>query len=148
MAESSVPEPVSPVSTTLTDAIIALSRDLDLSAVLAQILAAATNMTGARFAAVNVLDDHGVSVDFHYRGMDPGVWERIGRAPNAVGVLAEIPPDGALVIDEPAEHLDSDGIDALRSMVLAMRARGHSVVIVTHDLGILDVVDSVVSLDG
>lgn len=51
------------------------------------------------------------------------------------------------LIDEPAEHLDADGIDALRSAVRAMRARGHSVVIVTHDMAILDVVDAVVSLD-
>jgi ATP-binding cassette subfamily C protein CydC len=51
------------------------------------------------------------------------------------------------LIDEPAEHLDADGIEALRALVRAMRARGHSVVIVTHDLGILDVVDQVVNLD-
>jgi ATP-binding cassette, subfamily C, bacterial CydC len=51
------------------------------------------------------------------------------------------------LIDEPAEHLDADGIDALRSLVTAMRREGRSVVIVTHDLGILDVVDKVVSLD-
>jgi ATP-binding cassette subfamily C protein CydC len=51
------------------------------------------------------------------------------------------------LIDEPAEHLDADGVDALRSLVAAMRAQGRSVVIVTHDLGILDVVDRVVSLD-
>ncbi|MCB2411807.1 thiol reductant ABC exporter subunit CydC, partial [Demequina sp. TTPB684] len=52
------------------------------------------------------------------------------------------------LIDEPAEHLDTDGIEALRALVGAMRARGRSVVIVTHDLGILDVVDKVVTLDG
>lgn len=51
------------------------------------------------------------------------------------------------LIDEPAEHLDADGVDALRSAVRAMRARGHSVVIVTHDLAILDIVDAVISLD-
>lgn len=51
------------------------------------------------------------------------------------------------LIDEPAEHLDADGVDALRSLVRAMREAGRSVVIVTHDLGILDVVDQVVSLD-
>jgi ATP-binding cassette subfamily C protein CydC len=51
------------------------------------------------------------------------------------------------LIDEPAEHLDADGVDALRSLVAAMRAQGRSVVIVTHDLGILDVVDRVVTLD-
>ncbi len=51
------------------------------------------------------------------------------------------------LIDEPAEHLDADGIDALRSLVGAMTAAKRSVVIVTHDLGILDVVEQVVSLD-
>ncbi len=51
------------------------------------------------------------------------------------------------LIDEPVEHLDADGVDALRSLVAAMRAQGRSVVIVTHDLGILDVVDRVVTLD-
>ncbi len=51
------------------------------------------------------------------------------------------------LIDEPAEHLDADGVDALRSLVTAMRSQGRSVVIVTHDLGILDVVDRVVTLD-
>jgi len=51
------------------------------------------------------------------------------------------------LIDEPAEHLDADGIDALCSIVVAMKSTGRSIVIVTHDLGILDVVDEVVSLD-
>src|SRR6187455_1742367 len=104
MADSTGPAAHVPAPTVLTDAIIALSRDLDLSTVLAKILTAATDMTGARFAAVNVLDAEGVSVDFHYRGMEAEVWERIGRAPNAVGVLAQIPATGALVIEEITEH--------------------------------------------
>lgn len=60
---------------------------------------------------------------------------------------ALLSPAPVHLIDEPAEHLDADGIDALRSLVTAMRAEGRSVVIVTHDLGILDVVDKVVGLD-
>lgn len=51
------------------------------------------------------------------------------------------------LIDEPAEHLDADGIDALRAALAAMRERGTSVIVVTHDLGILDVVEEVISLD-
>lgn len=62
-------------------------------------------------------------------------------------VRALLSPAPVHLIDEPAEHLDADGIDALRSLVLAMKAAGKSIVIVTHDLGILDVVDEVVSLD-
>jgi ATP-binding cassette subfamily C protein CydC len=60
---------------------------------------------------------------------------------------ALLSPAPIQLIDEPAEHLDPDGIDALRALVAAMRGQGRSVVIVTHDLGILDVVDRVVSLD-
>jgi len=60
---------------------------------------------------------------------------------------AVLSPAPIHLIDEPAEHLDADGVDALRSLVAAMRGQGRSVVIVTHDLGILDVVDRVVSLD-
>lgn len=51
------------------------------------------------------------------------------------------------LIDEPAEHLDADGVDALRAVVRRMRERGHTVVIVTHDRAVLDVVDEVVTLD-
>ncbi len=51
------------------------------------------------------------------------------------------------LIDEPAEHLDAEGLDSLRATVRALRARGRTVVIVTHDLGVLDVVDEVISLD-
>ncbi len=60
---------------------------------------------------------------------------------------ALLSPAPVHLIDEPAGHLDADGIDALRSLVVAMKAAGRSIVIVTHDLAILDVVDEVVSLD-
>lgn len=62
----------------------------------------------------------------------------------ARALLTESP---IVLIDEPAEHLDTDGIDALRALVAQIRAQGRSVVIVTHDLGILDAVDEVRSLD-
>ena len=51
------------------------------------------------------------------------------------------------LIDEPAEHLDRDGADAVRALVNALRERGTTVVIVTHDHSVLDVVDTVVDLD-
>lgn len=91
-------------SSSLIDAIIALGRELELPAVLDKMLAAAIDNTGAPFAAINVVDDDGVSVDFHFRGMDQSVWEKIGRGPNSVGVLAQIPATGALVIDEVTQH--------------------------------------------
>src|SRR5690606_14096774 len=79
-------------------------------AVLDKMLAAAIDNTGAPFAAINVVDDDGISVDFQFRGMDASVWERIGRGPNAVGVLAQIPATGSLVIDEVTEHRAFGGL--------------------------------------
>lgn len=92
------------MSDALTDAIVALNAQLDLDHTLDRFLAASIDHTGARFAAINVLDAEGVSVEFHYRGIATGVWERIGRAPNAVGVLGEIPAEGSLVLADLTQH--------------------------------------------
>ncbi len=51
------------------------------------------------------------------------------------------------LIDEPAEHLDAQGTDAVRAVVAALRSQGRAVVLVTHDHGILDCVDEVIALD-
>jgi signal transduction histidine kinase len=99
-----------PRAGSLTEAIIALGRELELPAVLDKMLLAAIDNTGAPFAAINVLDDKGISIEFHYKGMDSAVWERIGRAPNSVGVLAQIPATGALVISEITEHPSFRGL--------------------------------------
>lgn len=56
-------------------------------------------------------------------------------------------PAPVLLIDEPAEHLDADGAQALRAMVARVRAEGRTVVLVTHDHSLLDIADQVVSLD-
>jgi ATP-binding cassette subfamily C protein CydC len=60
---------------------------------------------------------------------------------------ALVHPAPIQLIDEPAEHLDEDGRDAVRAVIRAMRATGRTVVIVTHDPSILDSVDQVVNLD-
>jgi signal transduction histidine kinase len=88
----------------LLDAIVSLNAQLDLPNVLDRFLTAATEHTGARYAAINIVDDDGVSVDFHYTGIPEGVWTRIGRAPNHVATLAKIPDAGVVVIDELTEH--------------------------------------------
>jgi ABC-type protease/lipase transport system fused ATPase/permease subunit len=51
------------------------------------------------------------------------------------------------LIDEPAEHLDELGTQALGAVIGAMRDQGRTVVLVTHDYDILDSVDQVISLD-
>ncbi len=52
----------------------------------------------------------------------------------------------AHLIDEPAEHLDEAGADVVRAVIRRMASDGKTVVIVTHDRAILDVVDTVVDL--
>lgn len=94
----------------VTDAILALNRQLDLPSVLTKMLEAAMDTTGAPLAAINVLDERGVSIQFIYQGIDAAVFTKIGRAPNAVGTLAKIPIEGALVIDELTEHPAFEGL--------------------------------------
>ncbi len=101
-----------PAADALAEAIVALNAQLDLPHVLERFLNASTELTGARFAAINVLDPDGISVDFHYTGISSDVMARIGRAPNAVGVLAHIPPEGTLVIGELTTHAAFRGLPA------------------------------------
>ena len=64
----------------VTDAILALNRQLDLPSVLSKMLEAAMDTTGAPMAAINVLDERGQSVEFYYEGIDKSVFASIGRA--------------------------------------------------------------------
>src|SRR5665647_1693181 len=79
-----------PMSDKVTEAILALNRQLDLPSVINKMLDAAMDTTGAPLAAINVLDEEGVSVDFHYQGVDSSVMDLLGRAPNSVGTLSQI----------------------------------------------------------
>ena len=93
----------------LSGAIIALNADLDLPAVLNRFLDVSLAHTGAKYAAINVLSPEGRSIDFYFKGMDRGLWEKIGRGPGAIGVLGRIPAQGTLVVDEVTEHPAFEG---------------------------------------
>jgi len=117
------------MSDKVTEAILALNRQLDLPSVINKMLDAARDTTGAPLAAINVLDDNGVSIDFHYQGIDSSVMDLLGRAPNSVGTLSQIPFEGALVIDEITKHPAFGGLPPghppLGSFLgCALRARG------------------------
>ncbi|MFW2513426.1 thiol reductant ABC exporter subunit CydC [Demequina sp. SO4-13] len=60
---------------------------------------------------------------------------------------ALLAPQPIHLIDEPGEHLDQAGRAALRAALAHLRSNGRSVVIVTHDLSLLDAADRTVSLD-
>jgi len=49
-----------------------------------------------------------------------------------------------LILDEPNAHLDSEGDQALSAALAALKARGTTVLIVSHKLSILPVVDKVI----
>ena len=52
-----------------------------------------------------------------------------------------------LILDEPAEHLDPQGADAITADLLAL-TEGHSTLFITHRLMGLDQVDEIMVLDG
>ena len=73
----------------------ALVSDLDLQSVLEHLLDAAVEITGARYAAIGVLNEDRSELEaFIYTGIDEPTRERIGDLPTGRGVLG-------VLIDEP-----------------------------------------------
>ncbi|HVT00469.1 MAG TPA: GAF domain-containing sensor histidine kinase [Solirubrobacterales bacterium] len=68
-----------------------LLSELDLEAVLASVVAAARELTGARYAALGVLDPEGRELErFIYLGIDEQTRAAIGPLPRGRGVLGEL----------------------------------------------------------
>lgn len=65
-----------------------LVSDLEFEGILSRVLAAAVELTGARYAALGVLDPSREGLErFVHRGIDPSTAERIGELPRGRGVL-------------------------------------------------------------
>ena len=88
-----------------------LIAQADVEAVLRQLLDVAREVTGARYAAVGVLDDRRQELErFITAGVDPETHRRIGELPRGRGILG-------LLIEDPrplrlahlGEHPDSCG---------------------------------------
>jgi GAF domain-containing protein len=80
----------------------ALVANLDLEAVLDGLLETAREMTGARYAALGILDDARVALErFVTRGIDPETHREIGDLPSGRGVL------GVLINDPRPLRLDA-----------------------------------------
>jgi signal transduction histidine kinase len=68
-----------------------LVTDLDVESVLRSVLEAARDLTGARYAALGILDDEKESLDrFLYLGLDDDARRKIGPLPKGRGVLGEL----------------------------------------------------------
>ncbi len=88
----------------LLRAALDLASDLDLPVVLQRFVDASTELTGAAYGAINVLDASGRSTAFVHTGLDDDVAALLGRPPHGIGVLSAIPPHGTLRLDDLTEH--------------------------------------------
>jgi len=72
----------------LLDAVVAVSSELDLAAVLERIVSTACLLSGARYGALGVLSRDGTRlVEFVTHGIDAQTHARIGQLPTGRGVL-------------------------------------------------------------
>ncbi|HEX2418011.1 MAG TPA: GAF domain-containing protein [Micromonosporaceae bacterium] len=79
----------------LLDAVVSISSDLDLPAVLDRIVESACQLVEAKYGALGVIGPEGRRlVAFHTQGMSPEERERIGDPPQGHGILG-------LLIEEP-----------------------------------------------
>ncbi|MDT8758634.1 type I secretion system permease/ATPase [Sphingomonas psychrotolerans] len=74
------------------------------------------------------------------RGVSAGQAQRIALARAVYG------DPRILILDEPNAHLDSEGDAALVAALAALKAEGRTILIVSHKLGILPVVDKMLVL--
>jgi signal transduction histidine kinase len=88
-----------------------LVAELDLDGVLVRVLDVARELTGARYAAVGVLDESETQLTrFLSRGLDPETERRIGDKPRGHGVLGELTSHPQpLRLDHVGEHPRSYG---------------------------------------
>jgi GAF domain-containing protein len=85
----------------IVDAGVALASELSLDAVLQRIVEAAAELTGARYAALGVIDPSGQSLEkFIVTGIDEKTKAAIGDLPRGRGIL------GALIQDAKPLRLD------------------------------------------
>ncbi|HMS62206.1 MAG TPA: GAF domain-containing protein [Solirubrobacteraceae bacterium] len=118
---SQVPDSVEPAASrvTLDDARLrrlldvgrSLVSELDLDEVLRRVLDVARELTGARYAAVGVLDEAHTGLSrFLTSGLDDAATRRIGDAPHGHGVLGELIRNPVpLRLDEVSAHERSYG---------------------------------------
>ncbi|WP_343048003.1 GAF domain-containing protein [Cellulomonas humilata] len=88
----------------LLDAILGLAADLDIQSLLTRFVVASTELTGARYGAINIVDESGTSTTFVQSGVDDATAAFLGHPPHAWGVLGSIPDDGVLRLEDLSAH--------------------------------------------
>lgn len=98
-------------ASSLLDAVLLLSSDLDLRGALERLVRAASALSDARYGFLALLDDSGAIADFVVHGVDDEARERIARVPQGHGLLGLLLADDAkaLRVDDIARHPSSYG---------------------------------------
>jgi signal transduction histidine kinase len=95
----------------LVDAVVTVGSDLDLTAMLHRLVVVATELVGAQYGAVGVLDPSGTRIeDFITVGIDDDTHQLIGALPEGNGVLGLLIFDAQPIrLPDIARHPDSFG---------------------------------------
>jgi signal transduction histidine kinase len=126
----------------VSDALLAMSRRMEVGDVLKTIVSRARELLGARYAALGVPDDCGGFARFVVDGVDEQTWKAIGPLPRQHGILAAMLHEGPQRLDDvradprfegwPAAHPEMtdflgmpirDGDEILGALYLANKER-------------------------
>lgn len=90
--------------TDLLNAVLSVASGLDLRGVMERFVKVSTELTNARYGAINVLDARGASTTFVQSGMPTSIAEMMSNPPHSIGVLGRIPAHGVLLLEDLTQH--------------------------------------------
>lgn len=97
----------------LWKAAAAVVEEVDLKTVLHRAVEAARAMTGARYAALGVIGEHGTIEEFIYSGLDAAAARAIGAPPVGKGILGKVIREATTIrLDHLAGHPAAAGFPA------------------------------------
>lgn len=86
----------------LLQAALGLAANLNLAEVLQEFVDQACKLTGAKYAALSVLDNRGETSEFVYHGMPVSDSKQIGHPPIGRGIIGAIPSHGSIIVNDLA----------------------------------------------
>ncbi|MEG3125461.1 type I secretion system permease/ATPase [Sphingomonas sp. GB1N7] len=111
----------------------------DPAAVDAEVVAAAAAVS-AQDLILRLAGGFDYRLQLDGRGLSAGQAQRVALARAVYGRPA------LYVLDEPNAHLDAEGDAALNAAIVDLKSQGHTILVVSHKLGVLPVVDKMLVL--
>ena len=97
----------------LIEAAASVVEETDLERVLRRLVSEAGTATGAPYAALGVIGEHGVLSEFIYEGITPEQAKAIGHLPTGRGVLGTVVRlNRTIRLDQISQHPDTVGFPA------------------------------------